>query len=90
MAGLCWLARRLRIRGIMCLLNSERSRVITGRVFRNGQTPPPDTEWADSTPEERIEAVWMLTVLCQAWNQEEFIEPRLDKSVVRTIRKRAE
>ncbi len=86
MAGLCWLARRLRIRGIMCLMDSERSRVITGRVFRAGQTPPPDTEWADATPEERIDAVWMLTVLCMAWNQEDFIEPRLQRSVVRIQR----
>ncbi len=70
----------------MCLMNSERSRVITGRVFRAGQTPPPDTEWADSTPEERIDAVWMLTVLCLAWNQEDFIEPRLQRSVVRIQR----
>ena len=71
-------------------MDSERSRVITGRVFRNGQKPPPDTEWADSTAEERINAVWTLTVLCLAWNQEDFIEPRLDKSVVRTIRNRVE
>lgn len=71
-------------------MDSERSRVITGRVFRAGQTPPPDTDWANSTPEERIDAVWTLTVLCLAWNQDDFIEPRLDKSVVRTIRKRAE
>ncbi len=67
-------------------MDSERSCGITGRVFRAGQTPPSDTAWADSTPEERIQAVWMLTVLCMAWNQDDFIEPRLDKPVVRIQR----
>jgi hypothetical protein len=67
-------------------MDTERSRAITGRVFRAGQTPPPDTGWADSTPEERINAVWTLTIMCLGWNQDEFIEPRLDKSVVRIQR----
>jgi hypothetical protein len=50
-------------------------------VVRPGQQIPPDDEWLDSTIEERIDAVWQLTKLCYAWNQETAAEPRLQRSV---------
>lgn len=33
------------------------ARIVTSRVFRPGETPPPDNEWPERTPAERIEGV---------------------------------
>jgi hypothetical protein len=52
-------------------------------VLRAGRTPA-----APSTVEERIEAVWQLTLECMAWTQETETEgePRLRRDVVRVKR----
>ena len=51
------------------------------RVIREGRPEPPDNEWFDSSPEERIEAVWTLTELCLAWKKHLTGEPRLQRTV---------
>jgi hypothetical protein len=53
------------------------------RIIRNGQSATVDNEWADTTPEERIEAVWTLTRLCLAWNNHLTDEPRLQAGRLR-------
>ena len=55
------------------------------KVIRNGQVPR-DNAWKDSTPEERIEAVWTLTKLCLAWNNQSTDEPRLQRTITRVQR----
>jgi len=40
----------------------------------------------NASPEERIEAVWMLTELCLAWNKPSASEPRLQRTVTRLQR----
>jgi hypothetical protein len=45
-------------------------RAVTSRVVRPGQPAPADRGWRDATPEERIAAVWDLTLLCLAWSGE--------------------
>jgi hypothetical protein len=58
---------------------------ITVRIVRRGeQAPPREHDWAGTTIEQRIEAVWELTRLCLAWQGDD--EPRLDRSVVRIRR----
>jgi hypothetical protein len=52
---------------------------ITGRVIRNTQPERRDDEWTDSSPEDRIEAVWTLTNLCFAWDQNFPRELRLQR-----------
>jgi hypothetical protein len=61
---------------------------VTARVVRPGQPIPEDDEGLDSSIEERIAAVWELTKLCHAWNQDGFGEPRLQRSVVHIQRPR--
>jgi hypothetical protein len=61
---------------------------ITVRTFRNGIEEARDTEWRDSSAEERIEAVWMLTQLCLAWNNRTFNEPRLQRTITNVQRAR--
>jgi hypothetical protein len=61
---------------------------ISGRVIRNGQEEPRDDGWLDSSPEERIEAVWTLTELCLAWNNHSADEPRLQRTITRVERSR--
>jgi len=60
-------------------------RNIEVKVFRNGEVPR-DYSWKDSTPEERIEAVWTLTKLCLAWNNQSTDEPRLQRTITRVQR----
>jgi hypothetical protein len=61
----------------------------TSRIFRPGQVPPAAaTGWEGTTPEERINAVWELTLLCLAWTGEHAREPRLQRSVSRIQRSR--
>lgn len=62
----------------------DRRADVPTRIFRPGETPPPDDEWLRRPVEERIAGVWMLTKLCYAWNSSE--EPRLDRSVTRIWR----
>lgn len=59
---------------------------ITSRVIRPGQRAVVEEEWRDSTPAERIEAVWTLTKLCLAWTTDDPDEPRLQRSVSRVQR----
>jgi hypothetical protein len=56
------------------------------RVIRDGLPEPPDNDWMMASPEERIEAVWMLTKLCLAWNNSSASEPRLQRTVTRLQR----
>lgn len=57
---------------------SPRERM-TVRVIRDS-TPDTETgEWIGTSPEDRIEAVWILTRLCLAWNEQSDCEPRLQE-----------
>jgi len=69
-------------------MDGRHRRNVTTRVFRQGATIPEEPDWEGSTPEERIEAVWTLTLLCLAWNGEDSGEPRLQRSVSRIQRPR--
>ena len=65
---------------------SERPRtVVVTRVFRGG-TQPPDDDWKDSSPAERLVAVWEITRQCLQWNRTGTDEPRLQRSVGRVQR----
>lgn len=61
---------------------------VTSRVIRKGNPSPEEQDWEESTPEERINAVWDLTLLCLAWNREQAGEPRLQRSISRIQRLR--
>lgn len=61
-------------------------RIVTARIIRPGQPVKTSDDWATSTAEERIEAVWMLTRLCMEWTRDGLDEPRLQRSVVRIQR----
>jgi len=61
---------------------------MTSRVLRAGQSVLPDEEWLSRTVEERMAAVWELTKLGHAWNQEDPGEPRLLRSVSHVQRAR--
>ncbi|MCA8978963.1 MAG: hypothetical protein H6831_04755 [Planctomycetes bacterium] len=65
--------------------NPERK--IVTRTIRPGAGEPADRSWRDASIEERIEGVWTLTKLCLAWNSEDDDEPRLQRSVVRVLRR---
>ena len=64
----------------------ESPKEITTRVLRNGRAEPRDNEWLNYSPEERIEGVWMLTLLCLSWNNDLVNEPRLQRTVTRVQR----
>lgn len=68
------------------MLEDSRNRQITVRVIRDGGPEPPDNDWLNASPEERIEAVWTLTELCMAWNKPLESEPRLQRTVTRLQR----
>ncbi len=65
--------------------NTRRSRM-AARVIRPGEVLPERDDWADATPEVRMEAVWELSRLCAAWGGALDVEPRLQRSIVRTLR----
>ena len=44
--------------------------------------------WLSRSPEERLAAVWELTLQCLAWQGSGADEPRLQRSVVRIQRAR--
>ncbi len=58
-------------------MGEERSkRALTTRVVRCAGGGHPGGDWPGTTPEERMEAVWELTLLCLAWREKEAGEPR--------------
>jgi hypothetical protein len=50
---------------------------LTARVIRPGDSSQDDPGWITATPEERMSAVWDLTLLCLAWQGDHTWEPRL-------------
>lgn len=67
----------------------QRRATMTTRLLRRDRaTAGPDLEWQGSTMEERIAAVWNLTLECIAWTQPDADQPRLQRSVCRTQRRR--
>jgi hypothetical protein len=60
-------------------------RIVSSRVIRSGTTVP-DDDWAGSSMNERIAAVWELTRQCLAWDRDPNDEPRLQRSIVRIQR----
>ena len=50
---------------------------LTARVIRPGDSSQEDPGWETATPEERINAVWDLTLLCLAWQGDQTGELRL-------------
>ena len=65
---------------------SQNRKYTTARVIRPGDPPRDDEGWETATPEERINAVWELTLLCLAWQGDQTGEPRLQRSVSRVQR----
>jgi hypothetical protein len=65
---------------------NARNEQITARVIRGRRPEPPDNDWLNASPEERIEAVWTLTELCLAWNEPSASEPRLQRTITRLQR----
>ena len=63
------------------MLNAPRRKGITVRTIRNGEVEPRDEDWKNSTPEQRIEAVWILTKLCLGWNNQTPDDLRLQRTV---------
>ena len=63
-------------------------RVVTSFIRRRGSRAAMDDEWADRTIEERLAAVWTLTLGCLGWGNEGLTEPRLQRSAVRIQRRR--
>ena len=57
---------------------------ITTRIIRQAPPPVERSDWEGSTPEERLNAVWLLTRLCLEWS--ETGESRLQRSVCRIQR----
>ena len=68
------------------MFEDSQNEQITVRVIRDGSPEPPDNDWSMTTPEERIEAVWMLTELCLMWNNPSTNVPRLQRTVTRVQR----
>lgn len=58
-------------------------RHMTSRIIRPGQSEPADTSWTKMSTEERIDAVWQLTLLCWYWNRDDTKEPRLQRTISR-------
>jgi hypothetical protein len=67
----------------------ERRRRGTTRVIRLGEDDGAfdRAAWASSTMEERIAAVWELTLECMGWSDPDAEPPRLQKSVWRIERR---
>ena len=59
---------------------------ITARVIRPGDSVLEDEAPDLTTTEERIDAVWELTLLCLAWQGDQTGEPRLQRSVSKVQR----
>jgi hypothetical protein len=67
----------------------ERRRQATTRVIRLGEDDGAldRAAWRGSTMEERIAAVWELTLECLSWSDPDAGEPRLQRSVCRVERR---
>jgi len=65
----------------------HRANAVT-RVIRPGEPEGEIRLWENSTPEERMNAVWELTLQCMALQPGAAGEPRLQRSVVRVQRAR--
>lgn len=63
-------------------------RQISTRIVRSGALSAENDDWPDTSPEERIEAVWDLTLACLGWSADEPGEPRLQRSHSRVQRQR--
>lgn len=61
---------------------------MTSRIIRPGEPNLPDTDSLALATEERIEAVWTLTLACMGWNRKGEGAPRLQRSVVHIQRPR--
>jgi len=59
---------------------------ITSRIIRPGDPVPDEQYWDNATPEERMNAVWELTLLCLAWQPNQADEPRLQRAISRIQR----
>jgi hypothetical protein len=70
-----------------CAMSESPRTVVVARVLRGGtQLSDDDDDWKDSTPAERLSAVWEITRQCLQWNRTETDEPRLQRSVGRVQR----
>lgn len=68
---------------------AARRAVATGRLATlSSSSEPNDESWREMTMEERIAAVWELTLQCDAWSRDGDHEPRLQRSVSRVQRSR--
>ena len=77
------------MRAILCVVSeASKSKQVETRVIRRRQSEPERNEWIGFSPAERIEAVWMLTKLCLAWNNQAEHEPRLQRTLTRVQRER--
>ena len=65
--------------------DASRRKSMKVAVIRDGREPR-DAEWMTTSIEERIEAVWTLTQLCLAWNEQLTREPRLQRTITRLQR----
>lgn len=67
----------------------ERRRQATTRVVRLGEDDGAldRAAWEGSSMEERIAAVWELTLECMVWSDPDAGEPRLQRSVCRIERR---
>lgn len=54
---------------------------------RHLQDPEPPSEYLKMTPAERINIVWQLTLDAWAFKKGERIEPRLQRHIVRIVRR---
>ena len=61
-------------------------KAMTTRVIRPGDGVPELGGWDNASPEERMNAVWELTLLCLAWQSNHGREPRLQRSASRIQR----
>ena len=71
---------------IFSMETASRRKNLTTRIIRNGDSPTQESHWDKTTPEQRIEAVWDLTLLCLAWQSKQADEPRLQRSISRIQR----
>jgi hypothetical protein len=69
-------------------MSDSQNKEIKVKVIRNGLPEPPDNDWLLASAEERVEAVWILTKLCFAWNNPSDSEPEFQRTVTRVQRAR--
>jgi hypothetical protein len=69
-----------------CMNHPAKRKQMTSRIIRPGDPVPDEQYWDTATPEERMNAVWDLTLLCLAWQPNRGHEPRLQGSISRIQR----